>query len=297
MDFRLEGVFPAMVTPFSHQGAQVDYDKAGELANFLADKGVTGVFVAGTTGEGPLLTLDERKRLAETVIAAAGKRIKVLVHSGTFDTASTIDLTLHAQEAGAYCVGAIAPGYFSYDDDALIAHFRALSEAAPDFPIMLYNIPGCVKNVLSPDVILRLADLPNIVGIKDSSGAMANLSYVLAGAPAGFNVINGVDEYSYQALLAGAKGMVSSTANVVPELFLEIFTQLKKNDDRPAAWKAQTQLLKACKTFQYGRMVAYYKEGLRLRGFDPGTVRAPQRELTDTERTELAENLERLGLI
>jgi dihydrodipicolinate synthase/N-acetylneuraminate lyase len=297
MKFHLEGVIPALLTPFTKKGKCVDYEKAGALAVRLAGQGVHGVFPCGTTGEGMLMTLEERKRLVEAVVAAAGKRINIVAHTGCLDTASTIELTRHAMESGATAAGVVAPGFFAYDDAALTAHYGAVANAVKGFPVLLYNIPSCAKNILSPTLVCSLAKrFENIVGMKDSSGDMAALTRILAWAPKGFNVINGVDEYSFQALVAGANGSVSSTANVVPELFLNVFNSVRKGDLKKG-WDGQTKLAAACNLFQYGRMVAYYKEGLRLRGFDAGPVRPPQRELTAAEKKAFAKGLEAAGII
>ena len=297
MRFRIEGLVPALLTPFSKNGAQVDYDKACALANRLADQGVAGVFPCGTTGEGMLMTLDERKKLAEEVVAAAGKRIKVIIHVGCLDTASTIQLARHAREVGAAAAGAIAPGFYAYDDAALLRHYKIVAGAVKGFPLFLYNLPACAKNELSPDLIVRLAhEVDNIVGLKDSAGAIHKLSMVLDRAPRGFAVLNGVDEYTYQAKLTGANGSVTSTGNVAPELFLNIYRALEKGNLKKAR-SAQATLSRACRLFQYGKMVAYYKEGLRLRGFDAGYVRPPQRELTAAQKRAFAKGLEGAGII
>lgn len=297
MKFQLEGVIPAMLTPFDKNGKNVDLQKTGELVDRLAKQGVHGVFPCGTTGEGMLMTLDERKRLIEAVVAASKKRIKVIAHTGCLDTASTIELTRHAMEAGADAAGVVAPGFYSFDDESLAAHYGAIAKAVKGFPILLYNIPGCAKNWLSPALIISLANrFDNIVGMKDSSGDMSALTRILAGKPKDFTVINGVDEYSFQALMAGARGCVSSTANVVPELFLNIFNAVKSGDLKKA-WDNQVKLAQACTLFQYGRMVAFYKEGLRLRGLDVGGVRAPQRALTAAEKKAFAKALAAAGII
>ncbi|MBX7259253.1 MAG: dihydrodipicolinate synthase family protein [Candidatus Hydrogenedentes bacterium] len=297
MKFQINGVIPAILTPFTKGGKSVDYDRVKALAARLAGQGVHGLFVCGTTGEGPLMTLDERKLTLQAVVQEVGKRVTVVAHTGCFDTASTIELTRHARDIGAKAAGIVAPGFFGYDDAALLAHYRAIAAAVKDFPILLYNIPGCAKNELTPPVVLELArTVDNIVGIKDSSGSMPNLNRVLADKPADFTVINGVDEYAMQAQIAGAAGFVASTANVLPEVFLGIYNSVKKGDLKKA-WETQKKLGRACAAFCYGRMVARYKEGLRLRGFDAGYVRSPQRELTKQEKSELAKALNAAGLI
>lgn len=297
MRFHLEGVIPAIVTPFTKNGERVDYDRACALADRLAGQGVHAVFACGTTGEGPLMTTAERKKMVEELVAAVRKRIRVIAHTGCFDTATTVELTRHAMETGAAAAGLVTPGFYAHDHAALAAHFKTVAAAAKGFPILLYNIPGCARNALTPDLVTELAHgVDNIVGLKDSGGSIQVLSEVVARAPKGFNVINGVDEYTFQALITGANGSVSSTANVVPELFLAIFNHVRKGNLKQA-WESQTTLSRACRLFQYGRMVAFYKEGLRLRGFDPGYVRPPQRELTAAEKRDLAKGLRNLGLI
>ena len=296
MKFDLKGVVPAILTPFTKGGKQVDFERAAALAVRLADQGVQGIFPGGTTGEGMLMTLDERKDLLETLVKAVGKRIKIIAHTGCFDTASTIALTQHAAEAGAYAAAIVAPGFYGYDDISLRMHYSAIAKANSKFPILFYHLPSCAKNALSPDLIVGMAnEFENIVGMKDSGGNIQYMNQILSEAPSTFTLINGCDEYTFQALAAGAKGSVSSTANVIPELFQAIYknVQEKKFDQ---AWTFQKKLNKACRMFQYGSKVAFYKEGLRLRGFDPGFVRPPQRELLAAEKKALAEAFKQMNI-
>ena len=239
MHLKLEGVISAILTPFTKNGAKVDYEKACALAIRLADQGVHGIFVCGTTGEGFLMTVEERMRLLEELIGAVGKRINVIAQTGHFDTGTSIKLTRHAQKAGAVSAGIIAPGFYTYDNTALKLHYKMIATAVKGFPIMLYNLPSCAKNLLTPSLIFELATkYDNITGIKDSSRDMALLSRIIGDASEDFIIINGVDEYTYQAYLAGAHGSVSSTANVFPELFLDIYTNVKKSNLRKA-WRSE----------------------------------------------------------
>jgi len=243
------------------------------------------------------MTTNERKQLVEELVKAVGKRIKVIAHAGCLDTATTVELARPAAKVGAAAAGVIAPGFYSYDDASLVRHYKTVAAAVKGFPLFFYNLPSCAKNELSPDLILRLAhEVDNIVGLKDSAGAIHNLSVVLDGAPRGFTVFNGVDEYTYQAKLTGANGSVTSTGNAAPELFLNIYRALDRGDLKKAR-AGQAKLSRACRLFHYGKMVAYYKEGLRLRGFDAGYVRPPQRELTSAEKRAFAKGLEDAGLI
>ena len=297
MKFKIEGVLPALLTPFTKGGVRVDFEGAAALAVRLAGQGVHGLFVAGTTGEGLLLTKSERKHLLEAVVQAVGTKLKVVAHTGCLDTATTIELTHHAVENGAVAAGVIAPPFFTYDDAALKRHFLAVAKAAPGVPIMLYNLPSCAKNLLTPDLIVDLANrADNIVGLKDSGGDLVALTQVINDSPEGFNVINGTDSYTYQAYLSSDKGSVASTANVFPELFLDIMSAVRDGKLKEAM-ASQQKLTAACGAFQYGAKVCLYKEALRLRGFDAGYVRSPQREATSQEKKQLAKKLETIGLI
>lgn len=296
MRLMISGIIPAIVTPFTKGGEHVDYEKAYALASWLADSGIQGIFACGTTGEGLLQSLDERKRLVEGLVSAVGSRIKVVAQTGCLDTTRTIDLTRHARDVGASAAAIVAPSFYAYDDASLTRHYTLVAKAVPDLPILLYNIPQCTGNPLSDDFVLRMASqIKSVVGIKDSSGDLAQVCRLIDNAPTGFGVINGADELSFQAYLSGAKGTVSSTANVIPELFLSIFKNVKKGNLIKAR-ADQKKLGQACQLFQYGKMIAFYKEGLRLRGVDAGYVRPPQRELTTNEREQFTKAIEKAEL-
>ncbi len=286
-----------MLTPFTKGGVRVDYDKALGLAEHLVKQGVAGIFPCGTTGEGMLMTLDERKELVARLVKAVGKKIKVIAHTGCLDTASTIELTRHAQEIGAAAAGVVAPGFYTLDHDSLVQHYKAICKAVPGFPVLLYNLPSCAKNELSPELIGELAaSIDEIVGLKDSGGNMVNAIRTMDRVPKDFIFINGADEYTYQAILTGARGTVSSTANVVPEVFQSIYDAVAKGDHAKALQR-QFKLNRLCVTFGGGKWVGMYKEGLRLRGFDAGYVRSPQREMSAAEKKRLAEGLAKEGII
>lgn len=297
MRFKPEGIIAAMVTPFTQGGEYVDLDKVGPLAQFLVKHGAKGLFPCGTTGEGMLLSDDERKEVLEEVVQAVGKEVTVVAHVGAFDTGATIDLAEHAAASGAHACAVVAPGYYSYDDRALKAHFKSVANAIDGFPVLLYNIPGCAKNVLSPELVVEMANsVENIKGIKDSGGNMIALGKMVAGAPKGFHVINGADEYGYQAFSMGTKAAVSGSFNVTLGRYPKVHEFFMKGNTK-RAWKEQIKLTEECGVLDYGGGVAAYKEGLRLRGFDAGAVRAPQRELTAAEKRSIAKRMEALEMI
>ncbi len=297
MKFDINGIIVAVVTPFTKGGEYVDFDKVAPLAAYIVKKGAAGLFPCGTTGEGHLCSTDERKTVLEETLQGAGKKAKVVAQTGAMDTATTIELTKHAQEVGAYAAAVVAPCFYGYDDAALEQYYATVAKAVPDFPVLLYNIPSCAKNALSPELIDKLAKgHKNIVGIKDSSGSMPLLTRLFGQAEDGFAVINGADEQGFQALVAGGKAVVSGSSNAYIDLYVEIYKNVQKGNLKKA-WQAQLRLEKATRLFTYGGGLAGLKEIMRQRGFDPGYVRPPQRELTTPEKKKLAKGLQEQGLI
>lgn len=294
---KLEGVISAMITPFTKDGEYVDYDKVGPFAERMVAMGAKGLFPCGTTGEGMLLSPDERREVAEEVVSTVGRKAKVIIHTGCLDTATTVELTRHARDIGADGAAIVAPGYYAYDDASLAKFYTTVAKAVDGFPILMYNIPSCARNLLSVDFVVRMAEtVENIVGIKDSGGSMGYITQLIARAPKDFMVINGVDEYGYQAILAGCPAVVSGLSNVVCDIYAAVYGHLKKGDMKKA-WQEQIRLERASRIFEYGRKTATFKEGSRMRGFDAGYVRPPMRELTAPEKKKLQKDLEELGVL
>jgi 4-hydroxy-tetrahydrodipicolinate synthase len=297
MQYSLQGILVAMVTPFTKDGA-VDYDKVGPLAETLVDRGADGLFVCGTTGEGPLLSSEERKRILEIVIAAVGKRSVVIAHTGSYNTTATIALNVHAAEAGAAASGVITPGFYGYDESSLMDYYKAVAESTPELPLFLYNLPGCAINYLRPAFVVEVAKaIPNVVGVKDSTGDMCQLTQLINIAPKGFNVINGCDWFGYQAFCAGVAGAVSGSGNALIDIYKGIWNAFKAGDHAKAR-EGQMVLEACCRVLKYGSMYSVFKESMRLRGiFDAGYVRPPQRELTDAEKEGIRSALESVNLL
>lgn len=297
MKFSPKGIIAAMVTPFTKGGDYVDFDKVAPLAAALVKRGAHGLFPCGTTGEGMLMNAEERKTVLEEVLMAVGKRALVVAHTGALDTATTIELTVHAMESGAQAAAIVAPSYYAYDRPSLVQFYTSIAKEVEGFPVLLYNIPSCARNALDANLVFEIAhSVENVVGIKDSSGNMPLITQLLARAPKGFSVINGEDEYGYQAFVAGAPAAVSGTANVVLDLYLGVYNEVQKGNLKKA-WAWQAKLAHACGLFAYGGTLAAFKEGMRLRGLDGGYVRPPQRELTAQEKKQLAKALEAAGLL
>ncbi len=210
-------VVTAMATPFRSDGT-LDLEGAGRLASHLVEHGTDTVLVCGTTGESPTLQAGEQLELLAAVRSACGDRAKVLVGTGSNDTAKACRMTERATKAGANAVLVVTPYYNKPSQRGLREHFRAVA-GSTDLPVLLYDIPGRTARELTLGTLLDLAEVPNIVGVKDSAGDLAKTAELLAQAPNEFVVYCGADELNLPMLAVGAAGFVSVAAHVAgPEL-------------------------------------------------------------------------------
>jgi 4-hydroxy-tetrahydrodipicolinate synthase len=224
---RFGAVVTAMVTPFDEKGA-LDLDGAARLARWLADHGSDGLVVAGTTGEGPVLTDDEKLSLWRAVAEAV--TVPVIAGTGTADTRHSIELTRAAQSAGADAVLVVTPYYNRPSQAGLAQHFEAVA-GSTDLPVMLYDIPIRSGRRISRDTMCDLARrVPNIVAVKDAAGDVAGTSHLVAEAPAGFTVYSGDDVQTLPLLSVGAVGVVSVASHWAGRELGEVVSAFGKGD-------------------------------------------------------------------
>lgn len=206
---------PAMVTPFTVDGS-VDYEQAAKLANTLVDEGCDAIVVTGTTGETPTLTDEENLGMFKAVLDAVGDRARVIAGTGTNDTHHSVSLSLHAQALGVDGLLIVTPYYNKPNQSGIIAHFEAIADAT-DLPIMIYDIPGRTGMAISSQTIIRLAQHPRIVALKDAKADFIETSRVLAETD--LHVYSGDDGLTLPLMCAGAVGLVSVTAHIAPKAF------------------------------------------------------------------------------
>ena len=284
----IRGTITAMVTPFDAEG-ELDVETTEQLAVWLAERGADGLFVAGTTGESLLLSLDERQRVIEAAVKAVGGRIAVLAQIGCANTADSIALAEHAARAGADGVVVLCPFFFKVDDAGMTAHFAAVAAAVPETPVYLYNIPGYCRNNISPAVVSALLErAPNFAGIKDSSQDMILLQQYVKLAPEGFAVLVGSDSALLAGMAVGGVGGVSATSNVFPSVVSDVI-QTFWSGDLEAAQAAQRRMHELISLLKMGPPLAGYKAGLALRGLPVGGLRSPLRDMTPDEHAHFAE--------
>lgn len=212
----ITGSLVALVTPM-HADGSLDFEGLRRLVDFHVKEGTDAIVVVGTTGESPTVSVDEHHQLIEAVVKQAAGRIAVIAGAGANSTSEAIEMTKFAKEAGADAALSVVPYYNKPTQEGLYRHFRAIAEAV-DIPVILYNVPGRTVADLSNETTLRLAQIPNIVGIKDATGNIDRGSELIAKAPEGFAVYSGDDQSACSLLLMGGKGNISVVANVAPRM-------------------------------------------------------------------------------
>ena len=211
-----KGSLVAIVTPMDEDGG-LDLERFRSLIDFHIAQGTDGIVVVGTTGESPTVDFDEHRLLMQTAVDHVAGRIPVLAGTGANSTREAIDLSIYAKTAGVDACLSVAPYYNKPTQEGLYQHFKAIAEAV-DIPHILYNVPGRTVADIANDTTLRLAQIPNIIGIKDATGDIGRGTDLLRRAPADFLIYSGDDVSSLALLLLGGHGVISVTANVAPSL-------------------------------------------------------------------------------
>lgn len=233
------GSLVAIVTPMFEDG-RLDLDALKKLIDFHVDAGTDGIVIVGTTGESPTVNVDEHCLLIKTTVEYVAKRVPVIAGTGANSTAEAIELTAKAKSLGADACLLVAPYYNKPSQEGLYQHFKAVAEAVA-IPQILYNVPGRTGCDLSNDTVVRLAQVPNIVGIKDATGGIERGTDLLLRVPADFAVYSGDDATSLALMLLGGKGVISVTANVAPQLMHDMCVHAL-NGDIAAAKAANAKL-------------------------------------------------------
>ncbi len=282
----------AMVTPFAADGS-VDLALAGRLAQHLIQEGSDGIVVCGTTGESPTLSWDEQVQLLAAVRDAVGSDVKVLAGTGSNCTAEAVEATRAAAAAGADGALVVVPYYNKPPQSGLEAHFRAVAEAAPQLPLMLYNIPGRTGCSLAPATVARLMDCPNVVSIKAASGTTDEVSQLRLACGPQMAIYSGDDALTLPMLAVGAVGVVSVVSHVAGlhmRSMIDAFLAGRHAD----ALAQHEQLLPLCKALFATTNPIPVKAALELSGWPVGSPRLPLLPLESAMRDTLSQALSAL---
>ncbi len=279
-------VIAAMVTPFSEDGS-VNYAVAEKLAIHLVDNGNDGLVICGTTGESPSLSWEEEYELFRVVKGAVGDRAKIIAGTGSNSTSEAIAATQKAAKLGLDGSLQVVPYYNKPPQEGLYRHFKAIAEACPELPMMLYNIPGRTSRNLEAETVAKLAEIPNIVAIKEASGDLEQACHIRRLTPSEFGIYSGEDSLTLPLLTVGGVGVVSVASHLVGKQMQEMIQAFieGKND---VATKIQIKLFPLFKILFVTTNPIPIKAALNLQGWEVGGLRSPLCEL----QLELKEKLE-----
>lgn len=290
-----EGVIPAIITPFDSNG-DVDFHALSDVVRFQINGGVHGFFVCGTVGEGALMSIEQRRTVAEAIVREVKGKVPVIVHVGTTNTSESTELARHAEKIGAKAVGAINPFFFKPDVEGLIMHYQSIANAV-SIPVFVYNIPQMTGFNITPEIFRRLCNIEGVAGIKDSSGNLSQLQELIETAPKPITVINGADDIFLAALIVGASAEISGIANVAPELMVELYEAYRENDYKRALdLQRKVNALRRILYLMGPSNIASIKAALELRGVKAGLPRKPLRPMKSEETAKLHDKLNALGL-
>lgn len=293
---KIEGIIPALITPMNDDET-VSEEGLKTVIEHVIDGGVHGIFILGSQGESFSLTLEEKKRVITTSVEACSGRIPVYVGTGMITTAQSVQMTSAARELGAAAVSVITPYFIKPSQEELIEHYRAVADAAGDMPVLLYNNPMRTAVDIDVDTVVTLAELPNVVGMKDSSADLIQtMKYIDATRDMDFSVLVGNDASIFAALLSGGKGAVAATANVAPALIVGIYDAVRSGDIDKAR-ELQYKLFPIRQAFTLGTFPLVVKEALNLMGLPAGPARRPIQKLLPEKRQELKEILTDAGIL
>lgn len=295
MAFAPRGIIPAMVTPLTQEG-KVNEKGLRKFVDYLIEGGSHGLFVVGTTGEFYGLSPEEKKELFEITVDQTEGRVPVYAGTGAITTREVIRLTRYAEEAHVDAVSVLTPMFISPSQQELVEHYTAIAESTR-LPVLLYNNPPKTGVNLTAATVAKLAEVPNITGIKDSSGDFTLTGeYIRLTRGKDFHVLMGRDTLIHACLCYGGKGSIAACANVAPRLVADIYDKYLAGDIR-GSLEAQFTLAPLRIAFNLGTFPAVIKESLELLGIDAGACMTPVGPMSADERRQLKKILTDMGLL
>ncbi|TQS75859.1 4-hydroxy-tetrahydrodipicolinate synthase [Ornithinibacillus gellani] len=284
IEMNFGNVLTAMVTPFDADN-NVDLSQTTVLIEYLLANGTDGLVIAGTTGESPTLSNDEKINLFKHVVNVVDKRVPVIAGTSSNDTNSSIEMTKAAEACGVDAVMLVAPYYNKPNQAGLYAHFSAIAEATK-LPVMLYNIPGRSVVHIDADTIIKLSEIKNIVSVKEASGNLEQAAEIIAQTSNDFSVYCGDDALTLPMLAIGANGVVSVASHVIGNEMQQMTKAFQQGNVQEAA-AIHRRLLPLMSGLFMAPSPTPVKKALSWTGIDTGTVRLPLVELTDEEHQQL----------
>jgi 4-hydroxy-tetrahydrodipicolinate synthase len=287
------GSIVALVTPF--RNGKVDVEAFRELIEFQISNGTSAISPCGTTGESATLSMEEHCRVIDLTVALVNKRVPVIAGTGSNSTAEAIELTKHAKKAGAEATLQVTPYYNKPTQEGLYQHYRAIAKAVP-LPQVLYNVPGRTSVNILPETVARLAELPEVVAIKEASGDLGQMAEIMRLAGDKITLLSGDDNLTLPVLAIGGKGVVSVLANVAPRDTADLVNVWDRGDIDQAR-KIYYKQLPLCKAMFYETNPIPVKTALALMGKMDGELRLPLAPLSPANHEKLKTTLREYGLL
>lgn len=296
MNFKPRGIIPPIITPFREDG-EVNYKVLRQMINHLIHEGVHGIFPLGTTGEFYAFDKETYQKILEVTVCEADGRVPVYAGANAITTRGVCELTAICERVGVDAVSVLTPMFVSQTQEELYAYYETIAKNT-DLPIIMYNNAPKTNVTIAPDTVQRLAQIDNIIGVKDSTGDMTNTEeYIrLTRDNKNFSVFMGRDTLIYAALCYGASGAIASCANVAPKIASEIYDKFQAGD-REGALEAQFKLAPLRIATNMGTFPEVIKEALMMQGIPVGKCLDPIAELKKDEKMKLRQILVEMNLI
>ena len=291
----LTGSIVALVTPM-HEDGSVDYPTLRKLIDWHIAEGTDCIGVVGTTGESPTVNVEEHQEIIRVSVEQAAKRVPIMAGCGANSTAEAIELARFAKQVGADCQLQVVPYYNKPTQEGQYQHFKAIAEAVGDLPMYLYNVPGRSVADMLHDTVLRLAQVPGIVGIKEATGNIERAQWLIRDLPKGFAVFSGDDPTAVALMLCGGQGNISVTANVAPRLMHELCVAAIAGD-REKAMQIQFQLMPLHKQLFVEANPIPVKWAMARMGLMGGAMRLPMTPLSAANEPVVERALNDAGLL
>ena len=291
----LTGSIVALVTPFQPDG-QVDYATLRKLIDWHIAEGTDCIGVVGTTGESPTVNVEEHCEIIRVAVEQAAGRVPVMAGCGANSTAEAIELARYAKGVGADSQLQVVPYYNKPTQEGQYLHFQAIAEAVGDLPMVLYNVPGRSVANMDNATVLRLAQIPGIIGIKEATGDIAKAQWLIRDVPEGFAVYSGDDPTAVALMLCGGQGNISVTANVAPRLMHELCVAATAGD-RNTAMQIQNRLLPLHRDLFVEANPIPVKWAMERLGLCGGTMRLPMTPLSGANHAVVEAALKASGLL
>ncbi|MCK4925847.1 dihydrodipicolinate synthase family protein [Candidatus Aerophobetes bacterium] len=293
---KLEGVIVPIVSPLK-EDESIDEEGVEQLVNYSIDNGVTAILVLGTTGEFPVLTSANRRRIIELTLNKVNGRVPVLVGTGSTGTKRAIENTREAAKMGAQATLLSPPYFYEMTQRDILAHYLEVLEQV-DIPIMVYNVPFHPELEVKPETVRQLLEHPNIVGIKDSSGDFSNFLEILElkNVRGDFTVFQGIEPQLTVSILYGSDGIIAGSVNLVPDLIVRLYTHAKRGE-MTQAMQSQRRLNSLGEIYQVGYWLSGLKTSLELKGLCSAYIGKPFPPLDHNQREKIREILVENGII